>query len=111
VSVSDCNFAVPELQGDPEEISREKCKIAAKAVRSFSHFLPSVDIHSITLTLYGLFPQVGGPVIVEDTSLCFNALGGLPGPYMFVVSNFSMFFYFLLVTASQRPNFEFSLSK
>lgn len=23
-----------------------------------------------------------GPVIVEDTSLCFNALGGLPGPYI-----------------------------
>jgi inosine triphosphate pyrophosphatase len=23
-----------------------------------------------------------GPVIVEDTSLCFNALNGLPGPYI-----------------------------
>ena len=23
-----------------------------------------------------------GPVIVEDTSLCFNALNGLPGPYV-----------------------------
>jgi inosine triphosphate pyrophosphatase len=22
-------------------------------------------------------------VLVEDTSLCFNALGGLPGPYMY----------------------------
>nr|XP_009937600.1 PREDICTED: inosine triphosphate pyrophosphatase [Opisthocomus hoazin] len=27
------------------------------------------------------FP-VQGPVIVEDTCLCFNALGGLPGPYI-----------------------------
>ena len=26
--------------------------------------------------------EVGGPVMVEDTSLCFNALGGLPGPYI-----------------------------
>merc|ERR1712166_1718580 len=26
--------------------------------------------------------EVGGPVFVEDTSLCFNALGGLPGPYI-----------------------------
>jgi hypothetical protein len=26
--------------------------------------------------------QVKGPVIVEDTSLCFNALKGLPGPYI-----------------------------
>uniref|UniRef100_A0A8C0F3A6 Inosine triphosphatase n=1 Tax=Bubo bubo TaxID=30461 RepID=A0A8C0F3A6_BUBBB len=25
---------------------------------------------------------VRGPVIVEDTCLCFNALGGLPGPYI-----------------------------
>ena len=47
---------LPELQGEPEEISAEKCKLAAE--------------------------QVGGPVIVEDTSLCFNALNGLPGPYI-----------------------------
>ena len=26
--------------------------------------------------------QVGGAVMVEDTSLCFNACGGLPGPYI-----------------------------
>ena len=26
--------------------------------------------------------QVQGPVLVEDTSLCFNALGGLPGIYI-----------------------------
>ena len=26
--------------------------------------------------------KVKGPVIVEDTCLCFNSLGGLPGPYM-----------------------------
>ena len=26
--------------------------------------------------------QVGGAVMVEDTSLCFNAMGGLPGPYI-----------------------------
>jgi inosine triphosphate pyrophosphatase len=48
--------AVPELQGEPEDIARQKCKLAADAV--------------------------GGPVITEDTSLCFNALNGLPGPYM-----------------------------
>lgn len=28
--------------------------------------------------------QVDGPVLVEDTALCFNALGGLPGVYMYV---------------------------
>ena len=26
--------------------------------------------------------QVGGAVMVEDTSLCFKAYGGLPGPYI-----------------------------
>jgi len=47
---------LPEFQGEPDDISKEKCKIAAK--------------------------EVQGPVIVEDTCLCFNALGGLPGPYI-----------------------------
>lgn len=23
-----------------------------------------------------------GPVLIEDTCLCFNALGGMPGPYI-----------------------------
>ena len=47
---------LPELQGEPAEVSREKCKLAAL--------------------------QTNGPVMVEDTSLCFNALNGLPGVYI-----------------------------
>jgi ribokinase/non-canonical purine NTP pyrophosphatase (RdgB/HAM1 family) len=47
---------LPELQGDPVEIAKEKCREAAKSVN--------------------------GPVFTEDTSLCFNALNGLPGPYI-----------------------------
>lgn len=47
---------LPEFQGTPVEVCTEKCKEAARRVK--------------------------GPVIVEDTSLCFNALGGLPGPYI-----------------------------
>jgi len=48
---------LPELQGEsPEEIAREKCKLAAE--------------------------QVQGPVMVEDTCLCYHALKGLPGPYI-----------------------------
>ena len=47
---------LPELQGEPKEVSIEKCKIAAR--------------------------QCKGPVMVEDTSLCYNALGGLPGVYI-----------------------------
>jgi inosine triphosphate pyrophosphatase len=47
---------VPEFQGEPDDIAREKCRLAAK--------------------------EVNGPVITEDTCLCFNALQGLPGPYI-----------------------------
>lgn len=55
-SVEPAKLDLPELQGEPEEISKEKCRIAAK--------------------------QLGAAVMVEDTSLCFNALKGLPGPYI-----------------------------
>lgn len=47
---------LPELQGDTIDIAKEKCKLAAQAVN--------------------------GPVLTEDTSLCFNALNGMPGPYI-----------------------------
>ena len=47
---------LPELQGDPEYISTEKCRLASL--------------------------EIDEPVLIEDTSLCFNALGGLPGPYI-----------------------------
>merc|ERR1719352_534336 len=47
---------LPELQGEPRDIVREKCALAAKDVQ--------------------------GPCMVEDTSLGFDAMGGLPGPYI-----------------------------
>ncbi|KAF5752454.1 inosine triphosphate pyrophosphatase-like [Tripterygium wilfordii] len=47
---------LPELQGEPEDISKEKARLAAI--------------------------EVNGPVLVEDTCLCFNALKGLPGMYI-----------------------------
>ena len=46
---------LPALQGDMNEIIINKCKEAAKLVQ--------------------------GPVIVEYTCLCFNALGGMPGKF------------------------------
>lgn len=45
-----------ELQGEPELISLEKCRLAAE--------------------------QVDGPVFVEDTSLFLEGLNGMPGPYI-----------------------------
>ncbi|KAI9837585.1 MAG: hypothetical protein M1819_007236 [Sarea resinae] len=45
-----------EIQGTIEEISAHKCRTAAQIIQ--------------------------GPVLVEDTCLCFNALQELPGPYV-----------------------------
>ncbi|KAI4087314.1 MAG: hypothetical protein LQ348_007424 [Seirophora lacunosa] len=45
-----------EIQGTIEGISKDKCRQAAA--------------------------MLGGPVLVEDTCLCFSALKGLPGPYI-----------------------------
>jgi inosine triphosphate pyrophosphatase len=50
------NLNLPELQGTPEEIVKEKAQLACKITRK--------------------------PCFVDDTSLCFNAWGGLPGPYV-----------------------------
>ncbi|KAH9393063.1 hypothetical protein TYRP_006168 [Tyrophagus putrescentiae] len=47
---------LPEYQGELEFIVSEKCRLAAAIV--------------------------GGPVLVEDTSLCIDALDGMPGPYV-----------------------------
>lgn len=55
-TIANQKIDLPELQGDPIEIAKEKCALAAK--------------------------EVGGAVITEDTSLCFSALQNLPGPYI-----------------------------
>ena len=55
-AIESVKLDLPELQGEVEDIAKEKCRLAAD--------------------------MVGGPVMVEDTCLCFNALDGLPGPYI-----------------------------
>lgn len=45
-----------EYQGDADDISIAKCRAAYEIVK--------------------------GPVIIEDTCLCFDAMNGLPGPYI-----------------------------
>lgn len=54
--ITNVKIDLPELQGEPLEIAKEKCEEAAK--------------------------QISGAVITEDTSLCFAALNDLPGPYI-----------------------------
>jgi inosine triphosphate pyrophosphatase len=50
------NLDLVEIQGTVEEVTRDKCRRAAEAIN--------------------------GPVLVEDTCLCFKAMNGLPGPYI-----------------------------
>ncbi len=47
---------LPEYQGETDEIAIAKCKTAIELANA--------------------------PVLIEDVSLCFNALHGLPGPYI-----------------------------
>lgn len=56
---------LPELQGKPEEIAAAKAEAAAKVVAARSE---------------GDEERRASAVIVEDTSLCCDALKGLPGP-------------------------------
>ncbi|MCJ1248298.1 nucleoside triphosphate pyrophosphohydrolase ham1 [Trapelia coarctata] len=56
VNISSKPLDLVEIQGTIDEISLDKCRRAAIAVN--------------------------GPVLVEDTCLCFNALKELPGPYI-----------------------------
>uniref|UniRef100_A0A914C3R0 Inosine triphosphate pyrophosphatase n=1 Tax=Acrobeloides nanus TaxID=290746 RepID=A0A914C3R0_9BILA len=56
LEITPLDIDLPEYQGEPYEIATLKCQAALE--------------------------HVDGPVLIEDTSLCFNALGGLPGPYI-----------------------------
>ena len=56
---------LPELQGDPREIATAKAEAAAGVVASGGEHGEENNASA---------------VIVEDTSLCFDALKGLPGP-------------------------------
>ncbi|KAJ9461716.1 Inosine triphosphate pyrophosphatase [Diplonema papillatum] len=56
IDVDNRKVDLPELQGEPIDIAKEKAREACR--------------------------QIGEPVLCEDTCLCFNALKGLPGPYI-----------------------------
>jgi inosine triphosphate pyrophosphatase len=84
---------IPEIQGTSDEIALDKCRRAAEAVRSsnlcrsWSWTILEVALTTQTMQkklIYTNTIQVGGPVLTEDSALEFNALKGLPGPYMYV---------------------------
>ncbi|EFC50513.1 predicted protein [Naegleria gruberi] len=59
---------LPELQGEIDEISKEKCRIAIQNVLTDPKIAYKYGSEHV--------------IVVEDTSLCFNALNGMPGPYI-----------------------------
>ncbi|KAI0758209.1 Maf/Ham1 [Fomes fomentarius] len=56
IEVNSQELDIPEVQGSTQEVAIAKCRRAAELL--------------------------GGPCITEDTALCFEALNGLPGPYI-----------------------------
>ncbi|KAL7542805.1 hypothetical protein ACHAWF_015072 [Thalassiosira exigua] len=56
ITLTNRKIDLPELQGDPTYVAKEKCAMAVKELK--------------------------GPCIIEDTSLCFSALNGMPGVYI-----------------------------
>ena len=59
IEIKQLDIDLPELQGLPEDIVKGKLNLALEKAK-----------------------KLDGPVLVEDTSLCFNAYGGLPGAYI-----------------------------
>ncbi|KAL1932801.1 hypothetical protein VTP01DRAFT_8479 [Rhizomucor pusillus] len=56
INVESHKIDLPELQGTTQDIAKQKCRQAAEILN--------------------------GPCITEDTCLCFDAMNGLPGPYI-----------------------------
>ena len=59
VEVKQLDIDFPELQGLPGDIVKDKLKITSEKSKNLK-----------------------GLILVEDISLCFNAYGGLQGPYI-----------------------------
>eukprot|EP00914_Ancora_sagittata_P005872 GHVO01011814.1.p1 GENE.GHVO01011814.1~~GHVO01011814.1.p1 ORF type:complete len:197 (-),score=30.75 GHVO01011814.1:383-973(-) len=64
IEIQNIDIEIPEWQGTSHEIARKKCTWAYDSISATAP--EGGDIH----------------LIVEDTSLGFNAMNGLPGPYI-----------------------------
>jgi inosine triphosphate pyrophosphatase len=71
---------LPEIQGSPREVARSKCAAAYDALLEHGNFCQVLDT---------VFPDtaphansVGTWIMVEDTSLEFHGLNGMPGVYI-----------------------------
>lgn len=64
---------VPEIQGTTQEIARYKARAAASQING-----PCItEVRRVLSLRYDVVEEN-----VQDTALCFSALGGLPGPYI-----------------------------
>jgi inosine triphosphate pyrophosphatase len=67
-------------------VSSSSCRLLSVDLRILTVDLPElqqVDTLAIAKNKAVLAAQLAnGPCLVEDTSLCFHALGGMPGPYI-----------------------------
>lgn len=76
IIVHNYKFDLPEIQGSSlEEITE------AKVISARDEYINVDQKNDGTSNLPCKFEDVSG-IIVEDTALCFNALGGLPGAYI-----------------------------
>ena len=66
-----------EVQGTLEGVTEYKCRKAAELV-GICLLYNRAKMKACLIINF----QVKGPVLVEDTALCYNALNGLPGVYM-----------------------------
>lgn len=83
VNLESKNVDITEIQGTIEEITRDKAKRAAEQVSTPVCLSNRWKLENF-VQIANDSNQVGGPVIIEDTCLCFDALKGLPGPYVYV---------------------------
>ncbi|KAL8433944.1 hypothetical protein ACSSS7_003496 [Eimeria intestinalis] len=84
---------LPEIQGEPAEIAKAKCIAALEAHRkaintssssssnSSNSSSSSSSNSSSSNSSSSSSDMLPGFIFTEDTALCFNAFGGLPGPY------------------------------
>ena len=84
VTLQSQSLDLTEIQGTIEEISKDKSHRAAAIVRFSIILLTPTFSCTVQRAKYW---KIGGPVLTEDTCLCFNALKDLPGPYMYVSCN------------------------
>ncbi|EXM07691.1 Ham1 family protein [Fusarium odoratissimum NRRL 54006] len=79
IEVLSKSIDLEEVQGTLEEVTESKCRRAADLVRNYLIY-PTNAVKKMNVLNNKI--QVKGPVLVEDTALCYNALSGLPGAYI-----------------------------